>query len=329
MIWPIGQPRGVLHELALVSRSTWCQVAQKTGLWLSECGSLHLAHRDDELQVLTEFSELASSANCEYQVLTASQVRSQAPAANPDRLLGGLWSPTEMCVDPPNAVSSISRQLQDRKNVDIKFGTAVRQVDGCTLVTSAGSHWRADRILVANGADFQSLFPDVFAESNLVRCKLQMLKTRPQPNAWKIGPLLASGLTLRHYANFAACPSIDYLRRRIAAESPELDRHGIHVMASQNEQGAVILGDSHQYGASFAPGSDERIDALILRELQKLLRLEDWSVARRWSGVYAKHPTKAFFEYDLQPGIKIVTGLGGAGMTLSFGVAQDVWRRWS
>jgi len=195
--------------------------------------------------------------------------------------------------------------------------------------TTDGTQHRAERIIVANGSDFETLFPEVFRQSPLVRCKLQMMRTTPQPAGWRCGPHLASGLTLRHYESFAACPSRPALEQRIATETPELDRYGIHVMAAQNQLGEVILGDSHEYGQSIDPFCHDQIDALILRELRRLICLPNWTIAQRWHGDYAKHSSAAYFEHDPEPEVKIVTGLGGAGMTLSFGLAEAIWNRWT
>src|SRR5262249_19557457 len=152
-------------------------------------------------------------------------------------------------------------------------------------------------------------------------CKLQMMCTRPQLDAWHIGPHLAGGLTLRHYRNFEVCPSLPALKKRIAAETPELDRFGIHVMASQNDAGEVILGDSHEYDGDVKPFDKSVIEDLILRELRHIIQLHDWSIAERWHGLYAKHPTKAIVELEPHPGIHLCTAAGGAGMTMAFGLA--------
>jgi len=322
MVWPIGQPPGAMHAMAMASRGHWCRLAQQAGFWLSECGSLHLAHREDEWNVLQEFAAAAPSLGFDCQLLTPGEVRSKAAAANPDGLRGGLWSPTELAVDPRQAIRLLPEFLHASLGVQFHFSTQVGDVKTGVVTTSAGQTVTADQILVASGSDFETLFPAAFAASGLRRCKLQMMRTGTQANGWRIGPHLAGGLTLRFNANFAHCPSMTRLRQRIAMEAPELDRYGIHVMAAQNQDGEVILGDSHEYGDDVTPFDKHEIDVLMLRELRALVRLEDWTIAQRWHGIYAKHPSLPYVENTSLPGVKLVTGLGGGGMTLSFGLAE-------
>ncbi|MGD0443863.1 MAG: FAD-dependent oxidoreductase [Edaphobacter sp.] len=49
------------------------------------------------------------------------------------------------------------------------------------------------------------------------------------------------------------------------------------------------------------------------------------SVAERWYGVYAKHHDKPYIRFRPDDSVEVVTGLGGAGMTLSFGVAAETF----
>jgi glycine/D-amino acid oxidase-like deaminating enzyme len=155
-----------------------------------------------------------------------------------------------------------------------------------------------------------------------------MMRTVEQPQGWRIGPHLAGGLTLRHYPNFKGCPTLSALQNRIAQESPHLDRLGIHVMASQNHLGQVVLGDSHQYGDEVEPFDTCDIDEHILKELVKIIHLPTWQLQARWHGVYAKYTDGLVFEQVVAPGVVVFTGLGGNGMTLSFGLAEDAWNRW-
>ena len=58
-----------------------------------------------------------------------------------------------------------------------------------------------------------------------------------------------------------------------------------------------------------------------------MLDLPDWTIAERWHGVYAKSATDLCFMSEPQPGCTIVGSPGGAGMTLSFGLAAEWWER--
>lgn len=325
MVWPIGQPSGALHALALRSREAWLELGREAGLWVKPVGSIHLAHRDDEWAVLEEFARIAPDHGYTCELLTAEQVLARSPGANPEGLRGGLFSPTELCVNPRSAVRALAGWLADQYGVNFCFDTTITQVEPHALASASGERWRCDRILICAGADFETLFPHVLQASGLRRCKLQMLRTIPQPAGWRLGPHLASGLTLRHYANFTLAPSLAAVKARIAEESPELDQFGIHVMASQNDAGEVILGDSHEYDAAIEPFDKTWIDELMLRELRKILRLPSWEVAERWHGVYARCDDQPIFADEPLPGVHIRTGTGGAGMTMSFGLAEAFW----
>lgn len=325
MIWPIGQPAGELYSLALRSRNLWRELHAAGAVSIEECGSIHLAHHADELAVLEEFCDQGTH---EARMLTAEETVSQAPLANPEGLLGGMWSPTELRVDPRTASSRLAAWLTEKHAVECHFETPVTHLTPNTVHTADGRQWSAERILICSGSDLKTLHPETLAKSGLRLCKLQMLMAHNQSPSPNPAVHIASGLTLRHYTAFENCPSLPALKKRIADESPELDHFGIHVMASQFPNGSIILGDSHEYGTDISPFDKTKIDDLMLRELRKVIRLSDWTIHERWHGIYAKHPTRPVFESQPAQGVHIFVGTGGAGMTLAFGLADQAWSRW-
>lgn len=325
MVWPIGQPAGSVYQIALNSRRWWLQLKAEAGVWVGECGSVHAVYEDDERAVLEEFAALAPHVGVACELLSPQAALVRYPHLNPDRLKAALFSPTECVVDPRQAVAQIPRFLSDTYGVRFHFGTAVTGIDMPTIDTADGERWTAEKVLVCGGADFESLFPEVFAESGQRRCKLQMMATGPQPGGWRLGPHLAGGLTLAHYQAFEVCGTLAAVKRRFATNLPDHTRFGIHVMASQNKLGEVVIGDSHEYDADMSPFDNPRIDQLILDYLSQIVRLPDPTIARRWHGVYAKHPTDTQFTAEPQPGCHLIGSPGGAGMTLSFGLAEEWW----
>jgi len=328
MLWPIGQPSGSLHRLAIRSLEIWLDLAAQAGISFDPCGSLHLAYREDELAVLEEFTDQSEKLGYDCGMLSPSATLQRSPSVHLEGLLGSLWSPTEVNVDPRQAVARIPDYLRETFGVKLRFGSTVSAVEMPFVRTSDGECWEVGRTVVCGGSDFQTLFPEVFDDSGLRLCKLQMMRTRSQPDGWRLGPMLAGGLTLCHYPTFRACPSLVRLQRRVAESMPEFVRHGIHVMAAQNPLGEVVIGDSHEYDEAIEPFNKPAIDVLILEYLRKMVRLPDWTVETNWHGVYAKHPTRPIFTAEPQPGVWIVTAPGGAGMTLAFGMAENLWNNW-
>ncbi len=325
MIWPIGQPAGAMHALALRSREIWLETLELAKLPFLQTGSLHVAYHDDEADVLREFAEIGPAANYDCQWLRPDEVLDRSQAVRANGLKGGLWSAAELTVDPRRVVAALPDYLRSI-GVEVRFGEAVRRIE-LPLIETATERWEAESAVVCSGDDFATLFPEVLSSSGLTRCKLQMMRTAPQPGGWRLGPALAAGLTLRFYKSFQICSTLSRLRERVAREKAEYDRWGIHVLVSQTEDGAITLGDSHEYGSTVDIFDKPEIDDLILDEARTFLELPDWRIVQRWHGVYSLHPEKPFFEAEPVPGVHIITAPGGSGMTLSFGLAERTANR--
>jgi FAD dependent oxidoreductase TIGR03364 len=196
-----------------------------------------------------------------------------------------------------------------------------------SAVYTADMRWDAKTIIVAAGDDFQTLFPQSFQDPRLTRCKLQMMRTVPQPQAWKLGPSLAFGLTFKHYPTFQVCSTLQTLKDRISRETPELERWGIHLMVSQTPQGQLIIGDSHEYGLAVDIFDKPAINRLILDYAKRYLRAPTMEIAEEWHGVYAKHPEHAYMRSNPADDIHMITVTSGIGMTMAFGLAEQTFRQ--
>ena len=183
MVLPVGMSPGQVHQRALHSRNIWLDLAHEAGFWHEPIGFMILAYQPDEMAVLTEFCERGPALGYICQLLNKTDVLQRCPATNPDGLLGGLWSPTEMVVDPREAIVKIPSYLAQQYNVILCFGTAVTAID-LPYIEAGGRTWQVEQAIVCSGSDFETLYPELFKCSGLTRCKLQMLRTEPQPNNW-------------------------------------------------------------------------------------------------------------------------------------------------
>ncbi len=321
MVWPIGQPKGVLLNRALRSKEIWLELAQAIGFYANPCGSLLVVNQKDEQAVAEEFLASSKEAGYEATWLNPSQTLAKCQDVNFKNLLGGLWSSTEVIIDPREAVAKIPAYLSEKYAVEFYFQQTVTGIAYPYLET-ATTQWKADKILLCSGVDFETLYPELFAQSNLTKCKLQMM--RSYPTDFKLSTSLYGGLTLTHYKAFAHCDSLAALKKRIEDTMPEYVKYGIHVMICQNGNNELVIGDTHEYGFNPSPFDLEYLNDLVLKYLFEFVQLPKLQIGQRWHGVYAKSFEKTEWIHTPEEGVSIINGLGGAGMTLSFGLAEEM-----
>jgi FAD dependent oxidoreductase TIGR03364 len=319
-LWPIGQPAGPRRLLALESLALWRQVLRSAKAWWSSSGSTHLAYHEDELRVLREFAADASRDGFACSLLDPAETVERQSRIRSERLLGSLASPHEVQVNPRQLLVQLPQWLTERWGVRFERDTRVTSCSDGT-VRSGRRTWKADHVWLATGSDLRTLYPEAFAALGLRRCKLQMLRTAPL--SWRVDTILAAGLTLGHYESFAACPGIHALKARLQREWPVHVAYGVHVLVAQHDTGHLVIGDSHEYDDHVTPFDKPEIDKLVLGYLDTFLNIGPVPIVERWNGVYVKHPREPFCVTHPEPDTTAVSALGGHGMTLSFGLAEQ------
>ncbi|WP_371566196.1 FAD-dependent oxidoreductase [Pedobacter sp. AJM] len=96
-------------------------------------------------------------------------------------------------------------------------------------------------------------------------------------------------------------------------------------MAVQKHTGEITIGDSHEYGLVHDPFDKDFINQLIIKYLKTFTHFKDNSLIQTWNGMYPKMKNgETELVMAVAPGITIINGLGGNGMTLSFGLCEQV-----
>jgi FAD dependent oxidoreductase TIGR03364 len=324
MLWPVGQPEGKLYNRALRTKEIWLDYLTSSNTPYNSCGSLHLAYSKEEMEVVEEIGGLFQSNKRPVFVISKEVVMNQYQGINPDGLLGALRSEDEVIIDPREGIKNLPPFLSEKFGINFIWGTAITKVESNTAYSGSNSY-AADLICICSGADFETLFPELFKQQPIQKTKLQMMRFKHKDPSFKIGASVCGGLSLLHYKSFAASTAQEQLRKKIEAEMPEYLKNGIHVMVSQNNEGELTVGDSHEYGLDFDPFDRVEINTLILDYLKKFMHIDQWEMIQSWNGVYPIMMNGATDLYlNPAPGIHILNGIGGHGMTMSFGFAEEI-----
>jgi FAD dependent oxidoreductase TIGR03364 len=303
---------------ALAARRDWLRLAREAGFWLRDQGTVVVARADDEQAVLEDFRDERGD---DVVLLDASSVRERVPVVGDD-VVGGAWLPLDIRVDAREAAASIAAWLADR-GVTFHWSTSVHGVEGDVVRTSRGD-LRASKIVVAVGHDVDRLYPEVAARHGVRRCSLHMLEL-DQPAGAVVDPAVLTGWSLLRYDGFAISPALDRVRERLAADDPDGVEAGLNLMFTQRPEGAIVFGDTHDYGDAVSPFRAERRDDLLLNQARRLFGHEAAGIRLRWRGVYASAPHPFLVESpSAHPDLRIVSVTSGIGMTTGFGLAHEV-----
>jgi D-hydroxyproline dehydrogenase subunit beta len=328
-IVPSGMSEDEWFAYGKASTETYLDIQSRFDISMRQNGSSYLASSETEMQVLEEKHARYQALGYDSQLLSPAQCRQRIESLKADYCYGGLFFPQEVTAEPALMIHRLLAHMVEQMELDYRPSTPVvacaSNDAGCEVTDSFGRRYQAPKVLICNGRDLKFLFPEVYFNSDLQICKLQMLATYPMPEVKLPGSIL-TGLSIRRYYAFKNCPSYQLLNPEDV--DPALRQWGIHILFKQAVDGSIIIGDSHQY-ADVAQaeeldfGVDDHVNGLILNEAKRILHLPDWRIARAWNGFYSLSKSREIFERTIDDKIHLITGIGGKGMTTACGFAKQ------
>ncbi|MFE5307438.1 TIGR03364 family FAD-dependent oxidoreductase [Isoptericola sp. NPDC056573] len=314
---------GDARRYALAARERWLSLGAAAGFDVAPVGTHVVARTAAELRLLGELA--AERGTDEVRLLDAATARAAVPV-RPEPVVGGAHLPLDLLVDPRAAAPALARWLE-AQGVTFRWRTAARSVGPGRVETTRGA-LEADVVVVAAHHDLDRLLPDLAEEAGLRRCRLHMLRVRPDVPLGLTTPLL-TGWSMVRYAAFAACPSAADVAAELAAADPAGARWDVNLMATP-QGGSLLLGDTHLRADDAPVFQDEEGFDVLLRLGRDLFASRpgaDLRVVERWQGTYATAPGREFLVAEPAPGVHVAAVTTGIGMTTGLGLAADVLDR--
>ena len=307
-------------------------IQQETDLTVRQNGTVYIASDADEWTLANELHDRYVRIGYPSELLGKAQCLLKYPALQPEYVVGGLFFPDEMSVEPEHMIHRLIAFVQQKYGVDYRSGSTVIDVQsnhsGAIVKLATKQRFQAGRVLICSGHEIRLLFPEVLAAAGLVVSKLQMLLAEPVAGLILPGNIL-TGLTIRRYEAFQECPS--YAGIKTPAHLTELKKWGIHILFKQATDGSIIVGDSHEYADAtqaedLGYHTQDFVNDLMLIEARRIVTFP-LTIRKTWAGFYSQTNAE-LFEHDVDENIRIVTGIGGKGMSSGAGYAEESIRQW-
>jgi D-hydroxyproline dehydrogenase subunit beta len=315
-----GQQAGDCWRRAKRSVEVWLDIAEAAKIPIVQRGLLTIARRVESRAVIEAFLQTDMGAEC--RLVEPRELDNYGSGLQRDAFAGALYSPHEARVESREAIPQLAAWLSERFQVAFLRETAVHAASPPKLETSGGTI-DAEAIIVCPGDDFSTLHADRLAQYGLTRCKLHMLRVRPERTDRRLPPVM-SDLGMIRYLGYAELPVAQTLRARLEAEQRAHIDAGVHLIAVRSADGTLVVGDSHHYAATPNPFAPTAVDDLILDEYARVFADARPQVVERWTGTYASAPDRLMLVDAPCEGLRIVLITSGTGASTSFAIAEEV-----
>jgi D-hydroxyproline dehydrogenase subunit beta len=315
-----GQQAGECWRRAMRSRDVWIEVAAAANIEIVQRGLLTIARRPEACAVLGEFLLTEMGEGC--RLVEPNALADCGSGLRVHEFAGALFSPHEVRVESREAIPQLAAYLAERCGVTFLRQTTVLSAVPPRVETSRGLI-EADAIVVCPGDDFTGLNADRLAGYNLKRCKLHMMRVRPEATDARL-PAIMSDLGMIRYLGYAELPAVKALETRLRAEQGAHVEAGVHLIAVRSADGSLVVGDSHDYAATPDPFAPAKVDDLILDEFARVFAGPPPKIVERWIGTYASAPDRLMLIDRPGDAMRIVLITSGTGASTSFAIAEEV-----
>ena len=315
-----GQQAGACWQRAMRSRDIWAEVAPKAGIAILQHGLLTIARRPEARAVIEEFLGTEMGTAC--RMIEPATLATHYDGLRFSAFAGALSSPHELRVESRQAIPKLAAYLEERFGVTILRDTAVLSAAPPYLETSRG-RIVAEAIVVCPGDDFRTLHADRIAAYGLRRCKLHMMRLKPDRFDVRLPPVM-SDLGMIRYLGYAERPAAEALRARLLAEQGQHIADGVHLIVVRSADGSLVVGDSHHYAETPDPFAPAAVDDLILDEYDHVFAGARPAVTERWTGTYASAPDRLMLVDRPAEALRIVLITSGTGASTSFAIGEEV-----
>ena len=322
LIWVTGRATGPDLALAIRGRERWVTLRERLpGLPLQACGSLVVAECRPQLAVLEQLASQPGADERGVRLLSRREVAAGFPGLL-GHVEGALRGELDAVVEPQQTLAMLHAWLRTHDRYELRLGCVAREVEPDGVRDENGVMHHADLTVLCPG-DCVGLAAqlDPTVRQRLLRCRLHMLETAPAD--YTIDTAVLGGSSLHYYPAFRVPAS-----EQLPPPHPEAARLRAQLIVVQHGTRALRIGDTHEYGDAFDFALDETAFSLFARAAEALLARPVPPVRRRWAGTYAQcSDGSLYLDAQPAPGVILVTGLGGRGMTAAPAVAAETFSR--